>query len=69
MLMADHQMAGDIASILVELRALRGDVDNLRGEMKAIRADMAVAMSRQNSVILDQKKRPGGLPIISNRWR
>lgn len=67
--MADHQMAGDIASILVELRALRGDVDNLRGEMRAIRADMAVAMSRQNSVILDQKKRPGGLQTTSNHWR
>ena len=66
--MPEHEMAGDIASILVEIRALRHDVDNLRYEVKSIAAGMAVATSRQNAAIESEKKRRGRLPTISRAW-
>ena len=64
----NHQLAGDIAEIKVQLaylisdvKSLHKSVDNLReelrGEMTSVRADTAVVISRQNGAIDDIKKK------------
>lgn len=71
--MNEHELAGQIAVILSEVRAVRADVDALRSEVrendKRLRADLAVAVSRQNSAIVDTKKKVVALPNLSSRWQ
>lgn len=71
--MNEHELAGQIAVILSEVRAVRADVDALRSEVrendKRLRADLAIAVSRQNSAIVDTKKKVVALPNLSSRWR
>lgn len=64
--MDEHMVAGALAELSSEIRALRADVDGLRQEVrdndKRLRADLAVQVSRQNSAITDAKKKAPGLP-------
>lgn len=66
MSMDEHRVAGALAELSSEIRALRADVDALRREVrdndKRLRADLAVQVSRQNSAITDSKKKWAGSP-------
>lgn len=64
--MDEHRVAGALAELSSEIRALRADVDGLRQEVrdndKRLRADLAVQVSRQNSAITDVKKKQAASP-------
>ena len=70
--MNEHEQAGQTAVILAEIRALRADVDALRREVrendKRLRADLAISVSRQNSVIVDAKKKRPASPPLYREW-
>ncbi len=55
------QVAGEIARLTSQIRALRQDVDALRAEVRGndqlLRAGLARSESRQNSDIADAKKK------------
>lgn len=63
--MDNHDVAGALAELSSEIRALRTDVEVLRSEVREndrrLRADLAVAVSRQNSAITDGKKKAAAM--------
>lgn len=69
--MDEHDIAGKLAEILAEQKAVRRDIDELRSSVndlreevrandRELRANIAVSLSRQNSHIEDAKKKPIG---------